>query len=191
MKIYIVLILIATVSSGCTVNNQNSLPNVTYLNVEQTFQNTITQSYDINNDGQQDWGFEMSGSCVNIRFCNTTCNYAYVQYMDTNQLVKPLTAGTPINSQSVFSYTLLSPSAEGNIYRGSSWCGVGSVPTSGNRHLAGAGDFYIGLRSQNPTMTNTYYLWVRVNVSADFKTFIVRDMAINTTNGGSISAGQH
>ncbi|MFN8322813.1 MAG: hypothetical protein U0T74_09165 [Chitinophagales bacterium] len=40
-------------------------------------------------------------------------------------------------------------------------------------------------------MTNTYYLWVRVNVSADFKTFIVRDMAINTTNGGSISAGQH
>ncbi len=198
---YPFLLLLIIVASSCTKNNQNSPSQFAYLNVEQTFaahRSAIMQNYDIDNDGVIDWGFVYQGNNVNYVSLAAVCliNYAYngnptpTYLIDTldlaNQVVKTPSYGFNISNTNYFlpAHGQVGGWLNSLIFSSGGGAGI-------NAHLAGTGDFYIGFKSQNPTFTNTFFGWARLNLSADGYTLIVRDMALNTVNGGSINVGQH
>jgi hypothetical protein len=181
---YLLLLLFPFLICGCTKNNQGEPDNFAYLSVDQIYlaANNPVQNYDIDNDGQIDWGFvyESCGStCVKLypNFTNQYCTYV----ADSAEApIKILSTGFNINNA-----ILTTSFREVNrIY-------YKNNPPGLNTFLAGYGDFYIGFKTQNPSRTNTFFGWARLNLSSDGKTLIVKDMAINTINGGSINVGQH
>lgn len=182
---YIFLFCIILVFGGCTKNNQNDPSSFAYLNVNQTYLlGAITQSYDIDNDGQIDWAFT-TGDGIYAGYPNfSTGHYSvYVAQPFPNSPsvpmgVKILPLNYPISSNDLYD-DHFSP-----IHCGG--CSVDYAP-----NIAGTGDFYIGFKSQNASRTNSFYGWVRLNLSSDLKTLIVKDMAMNKVNGGSINVGQY
>lgn len=175
-NIYFLLFGFILLFGGCTKNNQNTPSSFAYLNVNQTYTRpgggiATYQSYDIDNDGQTDWCFEFAGDGYIV---SNGCLYAsYVT--DSVNNAKTLSSGFNINSSLNFRNNIFFYGQDHHL----------------NSSVAGAGDYYIGFKSQNPTYTNSFYGWARLNISADGMTLIVKDMAMNTVNGGSINVGQH
>lgn len=186
-NIYFLLLGFILLFNGCTKNNQNSPAHFAYLNVNQTFiasHNQFFQTYDIDNDGQVDWGFIYEQPIANSNEVQLSAGEVNLHLpafvVDTSRKILPIPVGFNIGSglsyseaASIFDNTAFPQNPDFNI------------------SLGGIGDFYLGFRSQNPSYTNTFYGWARLNLSADGKTLIVKDMALNTVNGGSINAGQH
>jgi hypothetical protein len=181
-NVYILFLGIILVFGGCTRNNQNDPSTFAYLNVNQTFliaNSLIVQSYDIDNDGQTDWAFT-AGEGIYAGYPDFTTGHYSVYIAQPSPFcatcpigVKILPLNYPISSNDLYDDTY-SP-----IY------GRDNTP-----NILGTGDFYIGFKSQNPTYTNSFYGWARLNLSSDGNTLIVKDMAMNKVNGGSINAGQ-
>ncbi len=177
--LYISLCGLITFFAGCTKNNQNDPSNFAYLSVNQTFlMSGVIQSYDIDNDGQTDWAFTASeGLWLGVSSLNGLNHYSfYLAESDSfgTSGVKLLPYNYPISSNDLY---------DGQV-----------SPLYDDRfqaNILGTGDFYIGFKSQNATRTNSFYGWARLNVSQDFRTLIVKDMAMNKINGASINAGQH
>ncbi|HLP50982.1 MAG TPA: hypothetical protein VK154_08885 [Chitinophagales bacterium] len=182
-NIYLLLFALPIILNGCTKNNQGQPDDFAYLEVNQTYvlhssSDQALQTYDIDNDGQVDWGFNYSLDIYGL----ATYGSNYNSFIKINSnAVKIL----PIN------YTVSSTEFYSSIGTRIHIWGELDNNIHVNPAVLGNGDFYIGFKSQNPTFTNTFYGWAKLNLSADGKTLIVKDMAINTINGGSINVGQH
>jgi hypothetical protein len=190
-NLYYLLVGFILLFAGCTKNNQNSPANFAYLNINETFisANGESKFYDIDNDGVVDWGFFFSNWTSGPNTNNALLGFrgdpmipGFTFFISDTSNSGELKAriiplGFTINNLSIYDKNVLivddDPNEEINIL------------------LKGSGDFYIGFKSQNPQQTNTFFGWARLNISADGKTLIVKDMALNTVNGGSINAGQH
>ena len=180
--------------AGCTNNNQDEPANFAYLNVNETYniQNSNGKTYDINNDGIVDWGFSFSDANsaqtlgLFVGFYNYSVAYENVYDPINNKCIgrKILPYGYTIQSTNLLGSTC----DNGDIFRTDP---NPSYPNDTvNTYIPGSGDFYIGFKSWNPQFTNVNFGWARLNVSADGKTLIVKDMALNKVNGGSINVGQ-
>lgn len=182
-KIHLLLSVIF-LYSGCTKNNQNAPSSFAYLSVNQTYSNSSAtyQSYDINNDGQVDWGFNfgVDGLSTYNQSSPTTNITTYITGI-TWDAAEILPIGYVVSSSKQFSNHSNITIVGRTVY----------TEIDANYNVLGTGDFYIGFKSQNPTFTNSFYGWARLNLSSDGKTLIVKDMAINGVNGGSINVGQH
>jgi hypothetical protein len=179
-KHYLLFILVI-LFSGCTKNNQNSPSQFAYLNVEQTYlvNSGVVHTYDIDNDGQVDWGFDFDAVGNHGYLPSYINSTSYVaDYTLSDDIAKDLPNGFNINSTLFFS----NPSVT---------CDLAYVDSS----ITTSRNFNIGFKSQNPSSTNTFYGWARVTLSPNPSGLgyfvIVRDMALNTVNGGSINVGQH
>lgn len=178
-KTHLLLVGIILLYSGCTKNNQNTPATFAYLNVNQTIVatgNEFIQTYDVDNDGQVDWSIQ-TPRLQSWRLSEFGGYYNVDSIRSTK--VKTLPFGYTINSACIF--------GEQYYLDG---CNLYEINAT-NLNLAGSGDFYIGFRSQNPQLTNTSFGWARLNLSVDGNTLIVKDMALNKVNGGSINVGQH
>lgn len=129
---------------------------------------------DLNGDSQNDVKFKnyvFGGG----PYQGGTVNFApgrFVGFTSGNQYITALTAGAAINS------TTANPSFFGSMAYGA---------VNPNAQFNNVTDKYVGLSF--PAGPNTYYGWVRVDVTNSTNHFVIKDWAYESVAGTGISAG--
>ena len=138
------------------------------------FASNATLDFDFNNDGTAEFTFsEMDGS-VGSTFNSDNVNFITFGTMDAGEgwdVIKPLTAGTNINSSGVYG-------ALGDAYINPFWASANQMFPSGDSYIGTT--FKIG--------TAKYYGWILVNFTNNVIT--VKKYAYNNVANQSLTAGQ-
>ncbi len=134
----------------------------------------FSQAIDINGDAQNDVTFKnyiFGGG----PYQGGTVNFApgkFVGFSSGNAYITALTAGAPISSSTL-----------GSSFFGSMAYGANNP----NAQFNNATDKYVGLSF--PAGPNTYYGWVRVDVTNATNHFLIKDWAYESVPGAGILAG--
>lgn len=138
------------------------------------FASNATLDFDFNNDGTAEFTFsEMDGS-VGSTFNSDNVNFITFGTMDAGEgwdVIKPLTAGTNINSSGVYG-------ALGDAYINPFWASANQMFPSGDSYIGTT--FKIG--------TAKYYGWILVNFTNNVIT--VKKYAYNNVANQGLTAGQ-
>lgn len=166
-KITFLLLLMASLSTSKAAIIVRDIPDF-------AFASNATLDFDFNNDGTAEFTFsEMDGS-VGSTFNSDNVNFITFGTMDAGEgwdVIKPLTAGTNINSSGVYG-------ALGDAYINPFWASANQMFPSGDSYI---GTFFkIG--------STKYYGWILVNFSNNVIT--VKKYAYNNVANQGLTAGQ-
>ncbi|HPS71944.1 MAG TPA: T9SS type A sorting domain-containing protein [Bacteroidales bacterium] len=166
-KITFLLLLMASLSTSKAAIIVRDIPDF-------AFASNATLDFDFNNDGTAEFTFsEMDGS-VGSTFNSDNVNFITFGTMDAGEgwdVIKPLTAGTNINSSGVYG-------ALGDAYINPFWASANQMFPSGDSYIGTT--FKIG--------TAKYYGWILVNFSNNVIT--VKKYAYNNVANQGLTAGQ-
>lgn len=179
---------IALVAASATTEGQ-----VVYNQVNKTLNSSNpTDSVDINMDGNYDFLMTVTN------FVSTTSSYTYTF---DRIMGKPMNfqghalAGTTSSSSYAYPFKLnsgdpiksqmfLPPNDDGTFV----YLYSGSPYGSGQNWNGGVVDGFLGMKLQ--IGANVHYGWIRMDISADAHTVVIKDMAYQVTPNGGISAGE-
>lgn len=166
-KITFLLLLMASLSTSKAAIIVRDIPDF-------AFASNATLDFDFNNDGTAEFTFsEMDGS-VGSTFNSDNVNFITFGTMDAGEgwdVIKPLTAGTNINSSGVYG-------ALGDAYINPFWASANQMFPSGDSYIGTT--FKIG--------TAKYYGWILVNFTNNLIT--VKKYAYNNVANQGLTAGQ-
>lgn len=166
-KITFLLLLMASLSTSKAAIIVRDIPDF-------AFASNATLDFDFNNDGTAEFTFsEMDGS-VGSTFNSDNVNFITFGTMDAGEgwdVIKPLTAGTNINSSGVYG-------ALGDAYINPFWASANQMFPSGDSYIGTT--FKIG--------TAKYYGWILVNFTNNVIT--VKKYAYNNVANQGLTAGQ-
>lgn len=166
-KITFLLLLMASLSTSKAAIIVRDIPDF-------AFASNATLDFDFNNDGTAEFTFsEMDGS-VGSTFNSDNVNFITFGTMDAGEgwdVIKPLTAGTSINSSGVYG-------ALGDAYINPFWASANQMFPSGDSYIGTT--FKIG--------TAKYYGWILVNFTNNVIT--VKKYAYNNVANQGLTAGQ-
>ncbi|MDX9891687.1 MAG: T9SS type A sorting domain-containing protein [Bacteroidales bacterium] len=133
-----------------------------------------TLDFDFNNDGTVEFTFSNTGGTVGGFFNSEDVNFITFGTMDTGEgwdVIRPLTAGTSINSSGVFG-------ALGDAYINPFWADAEQMFPNGDSYIGTT--FKIG--------SSKHYGWILVHVNNDVIT--IKKYAYNNVANQGITAGQ-
>ena len=166
-KITFLLLLMASLSTSKAAIIVRDIPDF-------AFASNATLDFDFNNDGTAEFTFsEMDGS-VGSTFNSDNVNFITFGTMDAGEgwdVIKPLTAGTNINSSGVYG-------ALGDAYINPFWASANQMFPSGDSYIGTT--FKIG--------TAKYYGWILVNFTNNVIT--LKKYAYNNVANQGLTAGQ-
>ncbi len=139
-----------------------------------TFTTDASLDFDFNNDGTVEFTFSESGGTVGAMFNSDDINFVTFGTIDDGEgwdVIKSLTAGTVVNSSSMFG-------ALGDAYINPFWATAGQIFPSGDSYIGTT--FKIG--------TTKYYGWILININNDVVT--VKKYAYNNVANQAITTGQ-
>jgi len=139
-----------------------------------TFTTDASLDFDFNNDGTAEFTFSESGGTVGAMFNSDEINFVTYGTIDDGEgwdVIKSLTAGTVVNSSSMFG-------SLGDAYINPFWATTGQIFPSG--------DSYIGTTFKIGNFK--YYGWILVNVTNDV--VVVKKYAYNNLAEQPITTGQ-
>ncbi len=140
-------------------------------------------SIDVNSDGQFDFDLAVGTET----YSSNTYGYSFIdgkvagnQILSNNQTISSYTLPIVTTKNSGDKINSSSSNWENNSY-------VGYKYNSAQVGIAGGGDKLIGFRFK--AGANTHYGWMKVNLSSDYKTLTIKELAYNKTPDAEIAAG--